>query len=221
MIIIEDARKMVPDMFPHKFGAMILDVPWPYDNNMGGEPRNGAYTYDSMTMEEICNMPVYDLGENNCAYYVWGTWPKVPQIVHAFEAWGLEHVTGFPWVKITRDWERPLYRTGHWVAGCSEYVLIGRKGKVSPPSPPRFLGLLGPGLEHSRKPESLHELIEGNSEIGCNGLDGPYGELFARRDREGWTTFGNEIKDKKGVIHRLDLRTGIRTKIVPEQTRLI
>jgi len=72
---------------------------------------------------------------------------------------------------------------GYWVAGCSEYVLIGRRGKVSPPNTDNYLGLIGPAFEHSRKPDDVHDIAE--------NLPGPYLELFAHRTRAGWTVFGN------------------------------
>lgn len=42
-----------------------------------------------------------------------------------------------------------------------------------------------PRREHSRKPEAFLDLVESVS-------PGPYLELFARRQRLGWDTWGNE-----------------------------
>ena len=42
--------------------------------------------------------------------------------------------------------------------------------------------------EHSRKPDELYELIE-----ACS--PGPYLELFARGNREGWHAWGNQSDD--------------------------
>jgi N6-adenosine-specific RNA methylase IME4 len=39
---------------------------------------------------------------------------------------------------------------------------------------------------HSQKPEAFYGLVE-------QLADGPYAELFARRRRENWTCFGNEL----------------------------
>ena len=38
---------------------------------------------------------------------------------------------------------------------------------------------------HSQKPDEFYEIIE-------RLYDGPYLELFARRPRAGWTSFGND-----------------------------
>ena len=56
------------------------------------------------------------------------------------------------------------------------------------------VGLLSERFEHSRKPDSVHELAEQHP--------GPYLELFARRSREGWDTWGNEIPATPNYISR-------------------
>lgn len=182
-IIIGDARHMDLSQF-ERYGVIIADPPWPYDNPKDHDPRMGGYTYQPMTLDEIQAIPVAELAGDNCILFLWGTWPKLPQVIRMIGAWDFEYVTGFPWVKTTRD-GRPVYGIGHWVAGCSEYVLIGRRGKVSPPSTDNYLGLVGPAFEHSRKPDDVHDLAE--------TLPGPYLELFARRPRPGWTVFGDAI----------------------------
>jgi N6-adenosine-specific RNA methylase IME4 len=190
MIVTGDARNLLDHLGGQEFGVILVDAPWPYDNQLDHDPRRGGYTYEPMTMADIFKMPVRTLAAKNCALYSWGTWPKLPFCWLSMKWWGFKYVTGFPWIKLTKDWSRPVYRNGWWVAGCSEFVLVGKRGKVSPPpAADRPLGLLGPSFKHSRKPDSVHEMIEGNP-----NLTGPYLELFARRDREGWTCFGNKVE---------------------------
>lgn len=176
-----------------KYGVIIADPPWPYRNPKDHDPSMGGYTYPPMAPEDIWALPVRGLAAPNCILFLWGTWPKLPLVVRTMFRWGFEHVTGLPWIKVCKDEATPRYGVGHWVAGCSEYVLIGRVGYVSPPPPPRFMGLLSEGLlagphilEHSRKPTSVHQIAE--------TLPGPYLELFARRPKEGWDIWGNEVK---------------------------
>lgn len=199
MIVLGDATKDLARLEEYgPFGAIIIDAPWPYDNQKGHDPRRGGYTYKPMTMKDIFAMPIKNLAAKNCVLYSWGTWPKLPFCWLAMRWWGFQYVTGFPWIKLTKDWSRPVYHNGHWVGACSEFVLIGRRGRVSPPpAADRYLGLLGPSFDHSRKPESVHELIEGNPNI-----NGPYLELFARDDREGWVCFGNETRPKPPVARQ-------------------
>jgi len=189
-IVIGDARCLDLGLFSERYAVIVADPPWPYDNPKNHDPRMGGYTYQPMTLGEIQALPVGELAAKDAVLFLWGTWPKLPQVVETMRVWGFEHVTGFPWVKTTRD-GKPLYGIGSWVAGCSEYVLIGRCGNVSPPDVDKYLGLVGPSLGHSRKPDDVYAIAE--------ALPGPYLELFARRTRPGWTVFGNEIEKGQQV----------------------
>jgi N6-adenosine-specific RNA methylase IME4 len=61
-------------------------------------------------------------------------------------AWGFEPVTGMPWIKTydppTIDLfgelrYRPTWGMGAWVRGCSEPILIGKRGNAKPPEKKR------------------------------------------------------------------------------------
>ncbi len=183
LVIRGDARHIDPAQFPQRFGVIVADPPWQYQQqNIQG---TAGKQYNTMAAEELCALPVPKLCAEDCALFLWGTWPKLPEALQVLHAWSFEYVTGLPWVKLNGQDGGVQYGVGFWVRGCSEYVLIGRKGNVSPPRMEGYLGLLSPNLQHSRKPDSIHQIAE--------SLPGPYLELFARRPRPGWTVFGNDI----------------------------
>jgi len=199
--IIGDARDMDLSQFG-RYGVIVADPPWPYRVSKGEGTAKDQYPL--MTDAEIWAMPVSMLTSDDCILFLWATWPKLPEALMTLSHWGFEYVTGFPWVKMTKG-HGISYGVGYWVRGCSELVMIGRKGNVSPPRLEGFLGLLSPNLHHSRNPDSVHEIAE--------TLPGPYLELFARRPREGWDTFGNEIvPDTEGLP--LFESTGLVTQTV-------
>ena len=170
-----------------KYNAIIVDIPWPYSNNKSKRSDLGGYSYNAMTMDQIKSIPIMRMAADNCVLYLWGTWPKFCEMQDVISAWNLELKTGFPWIKMTKDNVLPKYGPGYWVSGCSEFCVICTIGKVSPPPPPRYLGLVGPSFnEHSRKPDDIHSMIEYH-------IKPPYLELFARRPRLGWDCFGNQI----------------------------
>lgn len=186
MIIQGDARTLDPAQFG-RYGVIVADPPWWYEDQKGNSPRLGGYTYQAMTDSEILSMPVEQLALRDCMLFLWSTNPKLPEALTVMSTWGFDYVTKLPWIKVCRsDLLTPRYGIGHWAAACSEDVLIGRRGKVSPPPPPIHLGLISPSFGHSRKPDSVHELVE--------RLPGPYLELFGRRDRDGWDVFGNDVR---------------------------
>lgn len=177
---------------PGGYGVILADPPWAYDRD---GPRGGvAHEYPSLEPAALASMRIgQTLGAADSILILWATWPKLTEAMALIDAWGYSYVTGFPWLKIqgvpqfdlTGDLSiRPQYGVGYWVRGCSEPILIARRGHVSPP-PGGWVGLLSPNLGHSRKPDSIYQFAE--------SLPGPYLELFARRPRAGWDAFGNEI----------------------------
>lgn len=175
-----------------RYGVILADPAWRYER--AGVEGAAERHYQTMSVAEIAALPVASLAAPDSVLLLWGTWPLLPDAIRVVKAWGFKYVTGFPWVKITGEpsfdlWGaldvKPQYGIGYWIRGCSEFVLIGRRGNVSPPAE-GFVGLLSENFGHSRKPDSLHHYAE------C--LPGPYLELFARRPRAGWSVWGNEVE---------------------------
>ena len=82
-----------------------------------------------------------------------------------------------------------FYGPGYYTGSNVELVLIGRKKKVNSIRHGEYKAsqvFYGPRTEHSRKPDEIQSMIE-------RMYPGPYLELFARRPRDGWDTFGNEV----------------------------
>jgi N6-adenosine-specific RNA methylase IME4 len=79
---------------------------------------------------------------------------------------------------------------GQYARGAHEILLFGTRGKAHmPPTDVRPKSVqFAPISEHSAKPELFYDIIE-----ACS--PGPRLEMFARRRREGWAVFGNEVDD--------------------------
>ncbi len=174
-----------------KYRTIIADPPWRYDR--GGRTGGVDAQYPTMDVSAICALPVSNLARPNATLLLWGTWPKLEWAFQVIKAWGFYYVTGFPWIKIDGmvgpdlfgDIQaRPQYGIGYWVRGCSEPILIAKRGDPSLPVN-GWVGLLSENLQHSRKPADLYQYAE--------SLPGPYLELFARRKRPGWDVWGNQV----------------------------
>lgn len=173
------------------YKVILADPPWSYANAGCRGAANNHYS--TMTLKDICALPVIDMAAPDAVLLLWTTWPQLREGLEVVAAWGFEYITGFPWIKIVGEpskdrWGeldiKPQYGVGFWVRGCSEPLLIARRGRVSPPID-GFIGLLSENLRHSRKPENIYHYAE--------QLDGPYLELFARRRRLGWDSWGDQI----------------------------
>lgn len=175
-----------------KYSVILADPPWQYRNS--GLDSSAEKHYPTMTDVDIFSLPVNDFANENCVLILWSTWPKMQEAcLKTITSWGFRYMTGFPWIKveeIKQDlWDglkiKTQMGTGFWVLGVSEPILIGVRGKVSPPDLP-FAGLLAKNLQHSRKPNDIYKFAE--------QFNAPYLELFARRKRKGWDSWGNEIE---------------------------
>lgn len=171
-----------------QFGVILADPPWPFDTwSDKGKDRSPENHYETMTVEAIAAMPVGDLAAKDCALVLWVTWPHLQSGLEVLEAWGFTYKTlAFAWVKQNKKGGGLFTGTGKWTRANTEIALLGTRG-----APARLNGdvhqvIASPVMEHSRKPAEAHKRIE-------RLVAGPYLELFARRTRPGWKTWGNQV----------------------------
>lgn len=181
---------------PPAYRCILADPPWSYRNGGNGAAKNH---YPTMTTADLKAMPVSQLAAPDCVLLLWATWPQLPDALALIEAWGFTYVTGLPWVKLSpastigsagESAPRPAYGTGVWVRGCSEAVLIAKRGNARPATG-NYLGLLSNRLQHSRKPDSIYELAEGLVPLAQEPEPISHLEMFARRRRPRWDVFGH------------------------------
>jgi N6-adenosine-specific RNA methylase IME4 len=173
----------------------VIDPPWKYGVWGKGSDKMYAkgYTdqtsyakplpYPYMTLDEIKALPIENLADENCELYLWTTQKYLYEAIGIMKHWGFKHCTTITWCKKPKG-------TGQGGVYCptTEFLLHGRIGKM--PKVKRidstwFL-TKRPNNSHSTKPEFFQDMIETVSEA-------PRLEMFARREREGWDVFGNEV----------------------------
>lgn len=104
------------------------------------------------------------------------------------EAWGFQYKTNIVWEKIRNDGGPDGRGVGFYFRNVTELLLFGVRGshmRTLAPGRSQVNLIRSKKREHSRKPDEMIELIE-----KCS--PGPYLELFARGQREGWTLWGNQ-----------------------------
>lgn len=173
------------------YRVIYADPPWGGDGEFG--PKISKH-YPLMKLDDICNLPVPAISYPDSVLVMWSTWTHLEAAMQVIKAWQFEYVAGFPWIKSTYQPTmdlfgelrfKPTWGLGVWVRGCSEPVLVAKRGNAKPPDV-SWLGLIGQRMQHSRKPDNLYQY--------CESMEGPYLEMFARRPREGWSVFGNQVK---------------------------
>lgn len=175
---------MIP--FPDKkYKIIYCDCPWQYDNKKtGGSNSSGAsQQYDTMSYEELANLPVPSISDKNCVMFMWATVPLLPTGISLLKEWGFEYKTSVCWFK------ENSYGLGYWFRGMYEILLIGVKGKVKPFKAQIPNVISCPIQKHSRKPDRFRKIIE-----TVTKNETPRIELFARTKIHGWDTWGNDEK---------------------------
>lgn len=181
--------------FPDKkYGIILADPAWPYDNPKSGLPRLGGKTYSTMSIEEIAALPVDKIAAEDCALFLWVTMPKLNEVFKVIEAWGFRYVTcAFVWVKLNPNGEGVYSGLGHWVNGNAELCLFCKKGHPKRISKNVKQIVLSPRGRHSSKPTEVRDRI-----VNLLG-DLPRIELFARERVENWDAWGLEVPQLEAV----------------------
>lgn len=168
-----------------KYQIVLADPPWCYRNKKtGGSMKSGAeQKYKTMSLDEICSLPIEKITDKNSVLFLWVTCPMQEEGMKVMKAWGYKYKTKIYWRKIMS------LGMGYWFRGQVEELWLGVKGKVKAfrLQKPNFIQTKV--LKHSQKPEEFRKVIEMvslSSRI----------ELFARQKTEGWDCIGNDINGK-------------------------
>lgn len=168
------------------FRVLCADPPWPFDDRLPGKSRGAARHYPSMSIDQICGMPLPPL-QRDSLLFLWRVASMQEEALRVVRAWGFTLKSEVVWKKLTRKGGRH-FGMGRYVRAEHETCLIAVSGKVDVSSHSIRSMFEAPVSRHSEKPEAFYlKVVEKLS-------PGPYVELFARRAREGWTTLGNEME---------------------------
>ncbi len=167
-----------------KYKTIYADPPWM--ERGGGKIKRGADRhYPLMKTKDIMELPIIqEIADDNSHLYLWVTNNFLADGLKVMESWGFRYVTTITWVK-------DRIGLGQYFRGITEQCLFGVKGKL----PYKIIDgkrqqgqtvVYAPKTIHSQKPDEMYSIVEKVSY-------GPYIELFARRHKEGWDSWGNEL----------------------------
>jgi len=180
-----------------KYRTIVADPPWEYPGgfakNHGGRIADGTneravvagLPYAAMSLEEIEGLPVAAMALPDSWLWLWTTNRYLREAFTVAEAWGFRYRQTVVWHKSDGHPRFPATVAPN----RAEFILVCKRGKpvrtsamasnvISVPFNPATLA-------HSQKPDAFLDIVEQVS-------PGPYLELFARRQRLGWDTWGNE-----------------------------
>lgn len=161
-----------------RFATIVIDPPWDWgDEGDVNQMGRAKPDYSTMGLDELMELPVSRLADDDCHIYLWITNRSLPKGFKLLDRWGFRYVTALTWVKES-------FGMGNYFRGSTEHVLFGVKGSqmLRRKDVGTHFSAKRPG-GHSAKPEEFYKLVE-----TCS--PGPYLEMFARRERSGWKTWG-------------------------------
>jgi N6-adenosine-specific RNA methylase IME4 len=189
-----------------KFSTIMADPPWPYatpgkgplgsspthrpkswENELAGS--NMRSRYQPMALDEIKALGVNGFASDNAHLYLWTTNGFLVEAHDVARAWGFRPITCITWVKVKKgDPTQPSMKAGYYFRGATEHVIFAVRGSLDIQTKRGVsTAFMHPRTPHSVKPDAFYTLIE-----ECS--PGPYLELFSRRERAGWTVWGNEVE---------------------------
>ncbi len=180
-----------------KYNIILADPPWEYGfySNVGEkkqyDAKYGITPYQGMKIEDIKKMPVAEMADENCALFLWVTYPCLQWGLDVMKAWGFKYKTvAFTWVKRTQTGNKWFVGLGNYTKANAEICLLGTKGIMPRKSKKVKQIIIAPVTEHSKKPYEAHKRI-----LKLFG-DLPRIELFARTRIPGWNFYGDDSKLK-------------------------
>jgi N6-adenosine-specific RNA methylase IME4 len=175
---------------PGGYGTVLADPPWRFSNSTGkvAPEHRRLRRYRTMDLAEIAMLPVAHLASPRSHCYLWCPNTLLAEGLKVLAAWGFTYKTMLVWYKVRKDGGPDGRGVGFYFRNVTECVLFGVRGGLrTRAAGRRQVNLIATRKrEHSRKPDELYTVIE-----ACS--TGPYLELFARRPREGWTSWGDEV----------------------------
>ena len=162
-----------------KYQIIYADPPWRYDFCKDNADKIEVH-YQTMTNKDICDIQVPS--EDNAVLYLWATAPKLLEALEVMKAWGFTY-------KTQAVWDKTWVGMGYWFRGQHEILMVGVKGKFSPPIPTLRESSVyrEKKSKHSKKPQYFRELISRQFPSATKL------EMFSREKVDGWDSWGNEI----------------------------
>lgn len=168
-----------------------------------GYEKSPQEHYDCMSIDALKALrdPIVFATAPHAVCIMWATFALLPAALDLMATWGFHTRRAARGSKRAGN-SNPAMGTGYVLRSAAELFLIGTLGRpriknkgqrsllLTGDCPERVEDISSVIVdtlrrEHSRKPDEMIPLIE-------NLFEGPYLEFFARTQRPGWTTWGNQ-----------------------------
>lgn len=172
--------------FPNKmYDVIVVDPPWEIKKlTHRARPNQISMDYSTMSLDEIKQLDIKSLAKDSCWLFLWTIQKYLFESKDVLNNWGFNYLATGTWEKTYgRSAGMPLYGF-RWNV---EFYLIGYLNKPETWPKRKLIPLAFPAenIRHSQKPDIFYNRV---MELGNDRID-----IFARKEREGWDVWGNEV----------------------------
>jgi N6-adenosine-specific RNA methylase IME4 len=171
-----------------EWGTIVADPPWRYiEAGLWQRQKSQANRqYDTLTVQQIQSLPVP--AADNAYLWLWITNRHLAHGVGKMvaESWGFRPITVLTWCK-------PQIGLGYYLRNATEHVVFAVRGSPGQLNATNISSwFVANRTRHSSKPDEFYEIVE-------RACDGPYLDVFARKNRPGWTCWGKDVGDTLNI----------------------
>lgn len=187
------------------YACLWADPPWHHQTYTakGQTRRAPSRHYDTLSIAEICALPVGELAAKDAHLFLWTTQPHLELSFEVLRAYGFKYSSVHThWIKLNPRAAGKLFiqeadfsmAMGFTTRKNVEYLVLGRRGQPKRLVKNQRDWIMAARREHSRKPDVSFVRVEAY-------CPGPRVELFSRAGRDGWVTWGKESTKFNPVAH--------------------
>lgn len=177
------------------YRVLVMDPPWPFDDDSEDQSERGTHGYPLMTCRQIEAMgpEILRIVHPDSALWLWTTNHHLPHAFAVLTACGFEHRTVLTWVK-------DRLGRGCYLREKTEHCLLAIRGRPTFVLSAETTELRAPRGAHSEKPAAFYDLVERVTPAPR------YAELFPhdQRPRPGWDRQGVSESVTDGVTIALE-----------------
>ena len=183
----------IPTLPPGPWKTVVADPPWQptlgatWNSSLHDKARPQRF-YRTLPVDDICS--IRPILAPQAHVYVWCVAQHVDWAYQVVRAWGADPVILWTWRKSGLGAGRFRCNTEHVLVarvGSRMGNPFGSGGRHSQATDGTCFDW--PRGRHSEKPDEFYALVEGLSPE-------PRLEMYARRPRNGWTSWGDEVESK-------------------------
>ena len=186
---VKSQEPVYSDFPSTQYDIIYADPPWNYKGQRqittGGIDTGGADShYPTLTLKQLKMLDVPSISAENALLFLWTTGAHLDQAIELGRAWGFAYKT------VAFVWDKQRTNPGHYTLSQCEFVLVFKRGSRPEDrdlTQRQFVSALRGG--HSEKP------LEVNDRIMAMYPSAKRIDLFARKECEGWDTWGYEVKN--------------------------